>query len=52
MEIPVHTAIAFGVTELEIRHDGQFGESVMILGLFRQEPFVPLDALRRPQSCA
>lgn len=30
MEIPVHTTIAFAVTELEIRHDGHFGESCKI----------------------
>lgn len=27
MEIPVDTALAFALTELEIRHDGHFGES-------------------------
>lgn len=52
MEIPVQTTIAFAVTELEIRHDGHFGESFEISGLVQREPFLPFDALRRPQSCA
>lgn len=30
MEIPVHTTIAFALTELEIRHDGRFGECYKI----------------------
>lgn len=30
MEIPAHTTIAFALTELEIRHDGHFGESYKI----------------------
>lgn len=30
MEIPVHTTIAFALTELEIRQDGHFGESCEI----------------------
>lgn len=40
MEIPVHTTIAFALTELEIRHDGHFGESYKISVLFQQELFV------------
>lgn len=52
MEIPVQTTIAFSVTELEIQHDGHFGESFETSGLFQREAFLPFDALRRPQSCA
>lgn len=26
MEIPVHTAIAYALIELEIKHDGHYGE--------------------------
>lgn len=52
MEIPVQTTIAFAVTELEIRHDGHFGESFEISGLSEHEPFVAFDARLRPQSCA
>lgn len=34
MEIPVDTAIAFALTELEIRHNGHFGESDKDRGVF------------------
>lgn len=52
MEIPVQTTIAFAVTELDIRHDGHFGENFEISGLSEHEPLVAFDARRRPQSCA
>lgn len=52
MEIPIHTTIAFAITELEIRHDGCFGENFKISVCFWQELFAPFDGLYRPQSCA
>lgn len=30
MEIPVHTTIAYALTELEIEHDGRYGENSFI----------------------
>lgn len=52
MEIPIHTTIAFSITELEIRQDGCFGENFKTSVYFRQELFAPFDGLYRPQSCA
>lgn len=52
MEIPVHTPVAFALTELEIRHDGRFGESCEI-GVFyfhKSSSFTPRAS--RLQSCA
>lgn len=46
MEIPVHTTIAFGITELEIKHDGCFGENFKISVYFDKNSLLHL------MSCA
>lgn len=53
MEIPVHSTIAFALTELEIRHDGRFGENFKAGGcLVPTRALCSCDVPPRPQSCA